>query len=96
MKTFALLIAVLGLVACGGDDTSSAKPSCEAIVEACHPKDPGSGPVHDCHENAESVTSTEADCAAAKDACVGLCEAAPLPADAGTTTADAAMADAAP
>jgi hypothetical protein len=66
--------------------TSTTPPDCEAIVEACHPKDPGSGPVHECHETAETAgTAHDAKtCADKKVACVTLCNAAATPAgDAG-------------
>lgn len=75
----ALLVTAVLASACGDDDeeTSPAgKPDCEAIVEACHPVDPGDGPIHECHENAEAETVTNADCQAAKAACVALCEGA--------------------
>ena len=40
------------------------RPSCELIVAACHDVDPGSGPIHDCHELGHAETATEAACAA--------------------------------
>ncbi len=62
--------------------------TCLAIIDACHPVDPGTGQIHECHEAAESATSDEA-CVAKKDSCLALCKAAP------PVTADAGSGDAA-
>ena len=50
------------------------RPSCETIIGRCHDVDPGSGPIHDCHETAHDGPS-EAACAAILDECVMLCSA---------------------
>ena len=76
--------------------TSCGRPAvCEEITEACHPVDPGSGPIHDCHEASEE--GSRAECETQHDACLVICTAA---ADAGTDAAagsDAASGtDAAP
>jgi hypothetical protein len=54
---------------------------CQAILDACHPKDPGSGPVHDCHEAAETAGDVRdaKTCADKKSGCVALCTAAATP-----------------
>lgn len=81
----AMLAAVLGVWACSSDSTTptpatmengeptSPYPSCQAILHACHPKDIGEGPPHDCHELAHD-DGTEAKCAAKKDECVKTCD----------------------
>lgn len=61
------------------------RPSCETIIGRCHDVDPGSGPIHDCHETAHDHDSTEAICAAMLDECVMLCTAV----DAGVPASDA-------
>lgn len=38
-------------------------PSCQAIIDACHPADIGEGPAHDCHEVAHD-DGAEEKCAA--------------------------------
>lgn len=58
---------------------------CAAIILACHAADPGTGPLHDCHELAHDAASN-AECAPARAACVALCT--------GATGTDAAMSDA--
>lgn len=74
-------------------DAASATPSCDEIVEHCHDVDPGTGPIHDCHELAHAASSTEATCAAALENCHTICEAAAL-VDAGPV--DAGQFDAGP
>jgi hypothetical protein len=65
-------------------DTGPSRPAeCEAIVAACHPVDPGSGPITECHEFAEVATRTAAECTSMSVACLALCRAA---ADAGADT----------
>lgn len=59
-------------------------PSCEMIIGRCHDVDPGSGPIHDCHETAHDGES-EAACAAILDDCLMLCNAV----DAGVSDQDA-------
>jgi hypothetical protein len=56
---------------CGSDDS---KAACEAIIEACHPVDPGSGPIHECHENAESKWSND-QCTSMSAGCLAMCKA---------------------
>jgi hypothetical protein len=82
------LVSVLAL-ACGGstkdaehassDHThsaaSSARPSCEAIDEACDPHEDEGGLAKECHDLAESKATTEATCASRKDACLKACPA---------------------
>lgn len=80
--------AVLGLwlaafVACTiGDDpapTSHAHPpDCQAIINACHPKEEGNpGPINDCHEIGHGTEYAR--CTSEKARCVALCNAAPCP-----------------
>lgn len=95
-RTRLLLVPALGLaLALGGcsDDppAETGKPDCEAIVERCHPVDPGSGPIHECHETAESRETTNAMCVAQRAMCFAICVAT----DAGATDAatDAATHD---
>lgn len=66
----------------GGDHTSP-YPSCQAIIDACHPVDVGDGPQHDCHEIAHD-NGTEASCAAKKAECLVTCSSV---SDAGTADA---------
>lgn len=85
------------LFACGHDDDddhshdgpsgghTSKFASCQAIIDACHPKDTGEGAAHDCHDQAHAPAATEASCAAKKDACLTTCTAPAGPADAGAT-----------
>jgi hypothetical protein len=68
-------VALFGF-GCGDDDAPATKPTCDEIVEACHEVDPGTGPIHDCHENAEAESATEAICAAASTNCLAICAAA--------------------
>jgi hypothetical protein len=59
-------------------------PSCNAIIEACHPLDVGEGPIHECHDLSEATS--DAPCAAQKYRCINeVCVA-----DAGGGSADAA------
>ena len=69
---FALALALV-VVACGDDDGSF--PECEEIVEACHPVDPGSGPINACHLGAEGATSAQW-CIDMSATCLALCAAA--------------------
>jgi len=54
---------------------SSAHPSCDAIIKACHPLDTGAGAIHDCHDLGHDHDATEASCAAKKGECLALCVA---------------------
>jgi hypothetical protein len=59
-------------VGCGSDDEK--RPAeCEAIVEACHPLDQGTGDIHACHEMAESDW-TQAECVSNTTRCLNLCK----------------------
>ena len=85
---FALASAVLAL-ACGGSSKSTehpsadhthaaagaARPSCEAIDEACDPHEDEGGLAKECHDLAESKATTEETCASRKDACLKACPA---------------------
>jgi hypothetical protein len=70
----ALLPIAFALAACG-DDGSTMAPSCQAITDACHDVDPGSGPIHDCHETAHE-DGTAAACDPIEAMCLALCNAA--------------------
>ena len=79
----------LGLLAlagsgCGDDGSHPTAPSCQAIIDACHDVDPGSGPITDCHDTAHDVGTPEA-CDPIQTMCVTLCAAA---------AGDAGMSDA--
>lgn len=72
----------------------SAYPSCQAIIDKCHPLDVGDpGPINDCHALAHDAKD-DATCAAKKDNCVTkVC--VPGAADAGAETgADTGAQDA--
>ena len=87
---YVLLLASLAACSSKTSTTDAGDaPECTAIVEACHPKDPGTGQIHECHEAAEK--NVAADCKAKQAACVALCNAAPAPTtDAGADGADGA------
>lgn len=53
--------------------TAEARPSCEAIDEACDPHEDKPGTPHECHELSENTATTEAECAAKKDECLAAC-----------------------
>jgi hypothetical protein len=95
MRHVLLLVPLLAL-GCHDDDghshgTTERPHVCEEIVESCHSKDPGSGPIHDCHESAESTWTAE-QCTANASRCHTLC----LGTDGGTDAAtDGAVADSA-
>lgn len=76
---FACLL-LAGAAACGDDkdkDTESEEsavslsPDCAEIMEACHPKDEGTGHIHECHEIAHS-NETEM-CTEMKEHCLSIC-----------------------
>lgn len=54
-----------------GETHTSSYPSCSAILEACHPLDEGTGPIHDCHDL--SHDGTEETCAPRKAECLAVC-----------------------
>jgi len=91
---FLLPVALLAAVAACSDSTPApaGKPTCEAIVERCHPLDTGSGDIHECHEFAEAAATTEAQCVARRASCFTACTASDAGADA---AADAQVGDAA-
>lgn len=87
------LLSVLGLalglaLACSTDEGGpAANPeACQAIIDACHPKDDGSDPeINGCHAAAhDDETET---CNARLEECVALCDAAP-PVGGGYDTGD--------
>jgi hypothetical protein len=67
-RTIALIACTTLAAACSGKDVEG---SCERIAEACHDKDTGSGPAHECHEFSES--STDDQCAEKEDDCLASC-----------------------
>jgi hypothetical protein len=69
------LAALCSLAACDDHDHDGRPAACKAIQEACHVPDPGSGPIHECHENAEETWS-QAECASNETRCLNLCKAA--------------------
>lgn len=71
-QSFAVAAVALafGIFGCSKDNTGS----CERIVEACHEKDMGSGPEHECHEYAEGG-ATDDECAARESDCLSSCGA---------------------
>lgn len=82
-----LAAATLGVAGCHSDDHdhSTLPASCAEIVERCHPLDLGSGPVHECHENAEGVWD-DATCTAKKASCFATCTASDGGSDTGSDT----------
>jgi hypothetical protein len=64
-------------VGCGDDEDKAADPhenvapDCADILKACHDKDPGEGPIHDCHNVAEANNATA--CAEDKPGCLSAC-----------------------
>jgi hypothetical protein len=64
-----------GMADATADDQATFPLSCQDIVDACHEVDPGSGPIHDCHETAHDTATSEV-CDPIRDECVGLCHAA--------------------
>ena len=74
------LVGALLALGCGGSEPTPTT-HCADIVNACHEVDPGSGPLHDCHEIGHDGDETMCTQAVA-DGCVTMCEAAP-PVDGG-------------
>jgi hypothetical protein len=73
LTTLALAaLCSFGAAACDDEDEQN---DCKLIQEACHARDPGSGPIHECHENAEGKW-TQAQCTSNKAMCLSLCTAA--------------------
>lgn len=88
------LLSVLGValglaLACtseGGGSSASDPEACQAIIDACHPKDDGSDEaINGCHSAAHD-DDTET-CNARLEECVALCDAAP-PVGGGYDTGD--------
>jgi len=76
MRQILVLVPLL-VLGCHDDDdhdhgTTTRPQVCEEIVENCHSKDPGSGPIHDCHESAESTWTAE-QCTSNASRCRSLC-----------------------
>jgi hypothetical protein len=81
-RSIVVSFALAALVAaCQGSNAPA--PECEAISERCHDVDPGSGPIHDCHEFAEVAGRTAQECIAMQAQCNAVCVAS----DAGTDAA---------
>lgn len=53
--------------------TAAARPSCDAIDEACDPHENEPGLPKECHDLGEAAASTEAQCAARKSECLAAC-----------------------
>lgn len=91
LAVFAFCVALTAVVLACGDDHSHSLDSgttlipqaCQDIIDACHDLDMGSGPEHDCHENAHSIP-VAASCEADRAMCLAACGV-----DAGSSGADA-------
>lgn len=86
----ALLLGATASAGCDHDHEHGADgghtspyPTCDAIMDACHPLDVEEGPIHDCHNVAHDATS-DAPCIARRDECLRICVA---PSDAGAKDA---------
>ncbi len=75
MRTIIAVFFLTGLCAGCSKDEESRPAECEEIVESCHEVDPGSGDIHECHENAEQ-TWTKDQCVSNGTRCKNLCKAA--------------------
>jgi hypothetical protein len=78
MRSFLATIAFCSLaaIAVSCDDSEESRPAeCTEIVEACHAADPGSGPIHACHESAEEEW-TKDQCVSNRTSCLTMCAAA--------------------
>lgn len=86
MKKLVLSLAVLLLAACApaasntdagndsaADSASSAKPTCEALAERCHPYDGTNATATMCHRAVEAPTATESSCVALRAECEAAC-----------------------
>lgn len=82
-----VLVVTATLVGACSDDhshtTDTGRPVCTEIYERCHPLDPGTGPIHDCHEFAEDEATTNAQCGLRRTECFTTCTVT----DAGTQDA---------
>lgn len=67
---------LLSLSGCGDDDEGSPhdnlSPDCQAIVDACHEVDLGSGPAHDCHAAGEANSAGV--CTERLPNCLSVCQ----------------------
>lgn len=71
-----LSLVALSVTGCGDDDHHGSIPAeCQEIIDVCHPLDPGSGPINECHENAESGTAES--CATSRNECLTMICVAP-------------------
>lgn len=73
------LFATLALTGCpteehDGDSGVVGFPDCEAIVDACHDVDNGTGRASECHDTAHDADSND-DCAPVRAECVSVCQA---------------------
>ena len=66
----------LSLSGCSNDTAAVVHPVCDELAEKCHPYDTGSGAAHDCHEFAETPSSTDSQCEAMFETCDMVCRAA--------------------
>ncbi len=80
-----LLAAPLGCPA-DSDDPKLIAGACGEIVEACHPKDDGTGQINECHGIAHD--EDEAACSNVHAMCIELCNAAPDVATGGHESTD--------
>jgi hypothetical protein len=74
MRTALTTLLFAALVTSCGSSSDSRPAECEAIVELCHGVDQGSGPIHECHENAEGEWTKE-QCVANTAMCTSACKA---------------------
>ena len=75
MRSFLATVALCTCVLSCDDHHEDSPAECKEIITACHEVDRGSGPIHDCHENAEG-TWTKEQCSANRSMCLGLCSSA--------------------
>jgi|GEM_PF-2881271 len=73
------LLVTLALAGCpsdeNGDDAGYLTfPDCEAIVDACHDVDDGTGRASECHDISHDADSND-DCAPVRAECVSVCQA---------------------
>ncbi len=69
-------LVLLALGGCGDDEEHAGHgdlaPDCQAIVDACHEVDPGSGEANDCHVLAEKNDASV--CTEHRASCVSVCQ----------------------
>lgn len=87
MKKLVLSFAVLLVAACAPaasntdagsdgsttDGASTAKPTCEALAERCHPYDGTNETATMCHRAVEAPSATESSCVALRAQCEAAC-----------------------